>query len=76
MWKAAFARCFNICAYAHPAELFNASLFFGFLLILSVLILSRILLVMDFSHCTAFHNGTRKESVALQLGEAQLLEAR
>ena len=30
----------------------------------------------DFSRCLAFHNGTRKESVALQQGEAHLLEAR
>ncbi len=34
------------------------------------------LLYKNFSHCTAFHNGTRKMSYALQRGEAQLLEAR
>ena len=32
----------------------------------------KILLYKIFSHCTAFHNGTRKESVKLQQGEALL----
>ena len=72
-----FNFCVDIfCAYAQACGAAHRPLNFGYLLILSMSIRLRVLLVKIFSHCTAFQNGTRKESGALQQGEAQLLEAR